>query len=66
LSLEAVNKAKGFDIEMFETIGTSTKGYDAELAGAFGEGFKVGALVAARNGYELFAEGGGDRREFKI
>jgi DNA (cytosine-5)-methyltransferase 1 len=66
LSLEAVNKAKGFRIEKLERIGSSTKRGDAELAGAFGEGFKVGALVAARNGYKLFAEGGGRRREFKL
>jgi hypothetical protein len=67
VSFEAQNKTKGgCNITDIEKIGVTSKRDDLEQAGTYGEGFKVGALVATRKDYRVFAQVDCKRREFKL
>jgi hypothetical protein len=61
----AENRAFDFDIGQMDEFGNSTKWKnDKDQSGRFGEGVKVGAVAAHRDGFELDIHGNGGRRLF--
>jgi hypothetical protein len=63
----AINRVVSqFRMNHLFSIGRSSKDKVLDAAGKFGEGFKVGALEAARKGYEITVEANKKRRSFVI
>ena len=64
---ETVNRiSPDFKMVHLVRIGRTLKAESSDQAGKFGEGFKVGAVVAARNSFALVVETKSERRSFII
>ena len=67
IGFEAVNRlVPSFRIAHILRVGRALKKNNADQAGKFGGGFKVGAVVITRCSFDLLVEANRSRRAFKI